>query len=294
MRLVRPTATFIATLALIGCEAPVDGSDPGTEPGDDMATLQLAFTDLDPLTEAFVYEGWLIVDGAPVSTGRFSVDSPAADVSQLVHVEDADAASAYVLTIEPEPDDSPDPSAVHILAGDLMSGAASLTAAHGAALGVDLDMVGGGYILETPTSMAVADDYAQGIWWLEMTANGPGPALDLPALPDGWTYEGWVVVDGAPISTGTFDAVDMADSDGAGSTAGPDGAPPFPGQDFIDPATDLTDATAVISVEPVPDTSAAPFAIKPLIDGTIDDVGPGTVQSMDEAAPLPAGTLSVQ
>ncbi len=292
MRFHRPLATFTATLALIGCPTDPD-VDPGPDQVDDMATLQLTLSDLDPLNADFVYEGWLIVDGAPVSTGRFSVDAAAADLSQLVHAEDADAASAYVLTIEPAEDSDPGPSAVHILAGDLMSGAATLSADHGAALGVDLDAVGGAYILETPTS-AAADDYDQGIWWLDASSGAPMAALDLPALPMGWTYEGWVVVDGTPISTGTFDSADMADSDGAGSTAGPDGAPPFPGQDFIDPATVLIDGAAVISVEPVPDTSAAPFAIKPLIDGMIEDAGPGMTQTMDDGAPLPAGTLSVQ
>jgi hypothetical protein len=291
MRQHLSVATFVATLALIGC--PTEPQvDPDPAQGSDMATLALAFSDLDELNANFVYEGWLIVDGAPVSTGRFHA-ADAADLDQLCHISDAEAATAYVLTIEPEPDMDDGPSAVHVLGGDLMSGSATLSSAHGAALGVDLDAVGGAYILETPTSTA-ADDYDQGIWWLDASSGAPMAALDLPALPMGWTYEGWVVVDGTPISTGTFDAGDMADSDGAGSTAGPGGAPPFPGQDFVDPATVLIDGAAVISVEPVPDTSSAPFAIKPLIDGMIEDIGAGMTQTMDDGAPLPAGTLTVQ
>lgn len=151
MRLHRSVATITATLALIGC--PTDPTvEPDPDAGDDMATLALAFTDLDTLADGVVYEGWLMVDGAPVSTGRFAVDAPSADLSQVAHIADADAASAYVLTIEPEPDMDAGPSDVHILGGDLRGGSASLSADHAAALGVDLDAVRGSYTLETPTS----------------------------------------------------------------------------------------------------------------------------------------------
>ena len=73
----------------------------------------------------------------------------------------------------------------------------------------------------------------------------------------------------------------MADSDGGGPAAGPNPTPPFPGQDFIHPLTDLTAGyAAVISVEPSPDNSPAPFTLKPLLDGMIDDVGGGVLQMM--------------
>ena len=48
--------------------------------------------------------------------------------------------------------------------------------------------------------------------------------------------------------------------------------PPFPGEDFLTNApaglsfpTDLAGGTAVISVEPEPDDSSAPFTLKPLV-----------------------------
>ena len=122
------------------------------------------------------------------------------------------------------------------------------------------------------------------------------PGLDLPELPAGWTYEGWVVGPDGPISTGTFDAADMADSDGAGADAGPDMTPPFPGQDFVDPAQTLTGGyMAVISVEPVPDNSPAPFTIKPLADMSIEDVMAPMTQPMSNIASdtLPGGSVSL-
>ena len=64
---------------------------------------------------------------------------------------------------------------------------------------------------------------------------------------------------------------------GAGPDAGPEPGPAFPGQDFVvyqgGPVLDLAsgDFAAVISIEPVPDTSPAPFPARmtgPSISGT--------------------------
>jgi hypothetical protein len=101
-----------------------------------------------------------------------------------------------------------------------------------------------------------------------------------------------------PISTGRFTSVSGADSDGAGPSGGPNDAPPFPGQDFVDPPIDLTAGyAAVISIEPEPDNSPAPFALKPLVDTSIDDVGEGILQAMEnktDAFPTGSATLSME
>ena len=56
----------------------------------------------------------------------------------------------------------------------------------------------------------------------------------------------------------------------------------------------LIGLAAVISVEPDPDDSAAPFALKPLIDMDIEDVGAGTLQAMmNNAASAPTGTATI-
>ncbi|MEM6994920.1 MAG: hypothetical protein AAF721_30690, partial [Myxococcota bacterium] len=121
------------------------------------------------------------------------------------------------------------------------------------------------------------------VWFLD-PAGGPGPSLQLPVLPDGWLYEGWVVGADGPISTGRFADPADADRDGAGPASGPDGTPPFPGQDFIMPPTDLTvDHMVVISVEPDPDDSPLPFALKPLA-GKVEDAGPGVLQDLGNIA----------
>ncbi len=259
-------------------------------------TLQLSFDGLEPLGEDYVYEGWLIVDGAPVSTGRFTVDEDSQTVPGhfLVGADDAAVAAAFVLTIEPAVDDPPEPAATHVLAGGWDGSMADLTIDHPAALGDDFTAAAGTFILETPTTGSIADDYHQGIWWLD-PAGGPGASLDLPTLPDGWAYEGWVVSMDGPISTGRFLTASGADSDAGGPDSGPDGAPPFPGQDFIDPPLSLIGLVAVISVEPEPDNSPGPFTLKPLVDTNIEDVGPAVLQGMmNNAGSAPTGTAMLQ
>jgi len=262
----------------------------GSESTGQTAQLELIFHGLEDLGADWAYEGWLIVDGAPVSTGVFTVDAGGVQSQTYfpTDVSSLDAISTFVLTIEPVPDSDPSPSHVHILGGDVIGGRASLTIDHMAALGTDFGMAAGSYILAAPSGGGSAP-YVNGIWWLD-PAGSPDPSLDLPELPAGWVYEGWVVGDGGPISTGRFTSVSGADSDGTGPDAGPEPGPPFPGQDFVDPAVDLPGFVAVISVEPEPDNSMGPFTLKPLMDRVIDDIGEGVLQPMSRnPAALPSG-----
>ena len=238
-------------------------------------TLSVSLSGLQKLGPGHLYEGWLITPAGPVSAGRFS--DP---LGYTVEVDPALAAAAthYVLTIEPAKNDDPAPSATHVVAGPLVKGRAALSSADPAALGTDFAQAAGSFILATPSSPA-ANDFDQGIWFVDPSA-GPGPSLDLPPLPAGWAYEGWVVLNGKPVSTGRFTSPAGADSDGAGPTAGPDPGPPFPGQDFISPPRLLPGGKAVISVEPEPDDSPTPFALKPLV-GDILAKGQGERQELE-------------
>lgn len=279
--------TLGSLLLAAGCG---DDTDADMNPGDTQTqTLTLEVPNLPALGESAVYEGWLITEAGPVSAGRFDAG---ASIEVEADAETVAASTLYVLTIEPKTGDDPAPSDVHIVAGAIEGSRATLSSAHEAAIGTDFAGATGGFILETPTSMD-AGDFAQGVWFLNPNA-GPGPSLSLPTLAAGWAYEGWVVVDGAPISTGRFTAADAPDSDGKGSDAGDLDAPPFPGQDFINPALDLTGATVVVSVEPEPDDSAAPFFLKPLVGEETAGVG-GMLQDLgfNQDASLLTGTLSI-
>ena len=121
-----------------------------------MAQLHLSFAGLENLGPGWAYEGWLIVDGAPVSTGAFTIDdsgTPSATIF-AVHASDASKATAFVLTIEPSPDMEPAPSAVHLLGGDIVDGSADLSVGHAAALGNDFAGASGSYILSAPSGGA--------------------------------------------------------------------------------------------------------------------------------------------
>lgn len=286
MRHAPTTLLALLTTLALGCEpadeAPIEGRAAHWEIGG-----------LEPLGGGYVYEGWLIIDGEPVSTGRFNTTDGESAIGTSDDIDGADRATAFVLTIEPGDGDDPAPSATKLLAADLLDGAGALEVAHSDALGTDFTDAAAEYILETPTSQPT-DDYANGIWWVD--ADTGSPTLSLPELPEGWQYEGWVVTEDGPITTGRFLAANEQDSDGAGPTAGPLGFPSFPGQDFIDPAMNLVGTTVVISVEPEPDDSPAPFVLKPLLAPSVEDVAEHGLQSMQNSAAMtnPFGTVRIE
>ena len=108
-----------------------------------------------------------------------------------------------------------------------------------------------------------------------------------------------MVIDGIPVSSGRFTGVAAMDLDDPFS--GTEGGPPFPGEDYLNNApagltfpTDLSGGTAVISVEPSPDDSSAPFTLKPLI-GSIaaDAIDHNTYRLFIGADDLPSGTAVI-
>lgn len=295
---------FVAAFLALGATACDEGTvQPLVE------TLELSFNGLDPLTNGFHYEGWAIIGGSAVSTGKFNVDGTGA----LIEVGggaiaggafetglDLSGTTAIVLTIEPSGDTDAVPAATHVLAGPVASGSAALVAGDAGALGDDFTSATGDYILATPTD-GTMDDENSGIWFLSLASGSPAQGLNLPTLPAGWAYEGWVVLNGMPVTTGRFTALDMVDEDDpfSGATAGP----PFPGEDFLMNApagltfpTDLAGATAVISIEPQPDDSPNPYTFKPLMGGIDAAATDHVTYSLPNmvAATFPTGTATIR
>lgn len=291
------SVTVIALMAILMTAASCSkDNDNGPVNGN----LNWNFSGLEDLGNDYAYEGWLIVDGAPVSAGIFTVDAngnPSQTSFEMDQVS-LDKATAYVLTIEPSPDSDPAPSKVHILGGDFAGNSANVSVNHAAAIATDFMGATGKYILATPTDGGSTDDEESGVWWLDPTA-GPGPGLSLPALPDGWEYEGWAVIDGMPLSTGKFTIV--SGSDDAAPYSGTMAGPPFPGEDFLMNApngltfpVDLRGKTVVISVEPKPDNSPAPFLLKPLVSNVPTGAMTHSALSMNNnaSATNPTGTVT--
>lgn len=233
--------------------------------------LTLDISGLEDLGSDYKYEGWVIVNGTPVSTGVFTVDDQGVLSKTSFSVESNVLASAikFVLSIEPAIDSDPAPAATKLLVGDFSNNSASLSST---GIVGDFSNSKGKYILATPTDGENNNEFS-GVWFLDLTSGSPTAGLTLPTLSAGWKYEGWTVMNGTPVSTGTFTAVDSADDNAATSTFKGDlnNGPGYPGEDFIQNApvgltfpTDLKGSTIVISVEPSPDNSSAPFTLKPL------------------------------
>lgn len=282
---------LMVSLAFVACDDEEDNT-PST------SMLDLSFTGLSDLGTDYIYEGWIMVNGAPVSTGTFKASASGAISPSMFDIdyEDLKAATAFILTIEPYPDTNPAPSDVHVVAGDFSGSSANLSISHPAALGTDFADAMGNYILATPTD-GVDTNEKSGIWFLDLTSGSPMQGLNLPMLPAGWIYEGWTVIDGVPVTTGTFmETSEMADNfDGYSSQE--NAGPPFPGEDFLMNApgsltfpTDIAGGVAVISVEPYPDNGPEPFAIKPLVGMIPADAMDHTTYMMDlNAASFPTG-----
>ena len=183
------------------------------------------------------------------------------------------------------------------VAGDFSENSANVTST---------DIVGdfsnswGKYILATPTDLDDTNE-ASGVWFLD-NSNPPAVAgLGLPTLPEGWKYEGWVVLNGTPVSTGTFTDPSSADDNAANSPfkGTSNNGPGYPGEDYlvgsaagVDFPTDLKGATIVVSVEPYPDNSPAPFALKPLANKVAENAMDHTVLNL-ETGPVVTLTGSV-
>lgn len=273
-----------------------DDMDPST-----MKSITLNLNGLEDLGSDFVYEGWLIVDGSPVSTGTFTVDADGmlSKTSFELDAMDVDNATKFVLSIEPMNDTDPNPAPTKILAGDFSGNSANVDIAP---VG-DFSNAAGKYILATPTNGADTDENS-GIWFLDLATGSPTVGLTLPALPDGWVYEGWTVINGQPVTTGKFTnvmATDMADpysgSEPLPDVNGSDGF--FPGEDFLMNApsglnfpTDIAGGKAVISIEPSPDNSEAPFTLKPLVHDIPASAVDHTVYNMMQNLSFPSGSVS--
>jgi hypothetical protein len=255
-----------------------------------MSTLTLNFTNLMDLPKGH-YEGWAIFGSEKVSTGKFNPN----DELTFTIKRNLSAADKIVITIEPE-GDIDDIPAIPVLVGDLKDNKAFLN------FPVNLNDISGNYILATPTDGSDSFE-TSGIWFLMLP--GPTTGLVLPNLTNGWVYEGWVVNQGVPLTSGKFSSADDFDlfSDYSGSMEGP----PFPGEDYLtNPPMNLVfpinlsdgKSKAVISIEPdingIDPTGEGPFQIKPLIGDIPKDAKDHVNYQMDlNLGSLPTGAAIV-
>ncbi|WP_103864326.1 hypothetical protein [Aquimarina sp. I32.4] len=286
----------------ISCSDDDDSGNVSTE-----SNLTVNLNGLEDLGSDYLYEGWIIVNGDPVSTGTFSVNSSGelSSTSFAVNTESLNAATSFVLTIEPTPDPDPAPADTKLLKGDFGTGNTATVGLGPVITEGDFLDSAGNFFLRTPTDEAPMtanngnDEF--GVWF-GTPAMPPVATLTLPVLDAGWKYEGWVVSEGVPISTGTFTMGGSADdnagaSDGFSETAS--NGPQLPGEDFFrnepDGVTfplDVRGKAVVISVEPFPDNAAAPFLLKPLVGTAGTETAPTSYAFELNSESFPTGSIS--
>ncbi len=288
------TILFMSTLILTSC-----GDDDDDDDSPDTGSVSLDITGLENLGSNYAYEGWIIVDGSPVSTGVFTVgsDGASSQTSFEVDAEQLAMATAFVLSIEPVPDSDPAPAATKLLSGAFSGNTASVTVDEQVG---DFSDAAGTFFLRTPTDETGTNNGndQNGIWF-GMPGMPPTAGLTLPTLGNGWVYEGWVIGESGPISTGTFTAFGVVDGSNNFSGTENNVGPPIPGEDFFLNAPsgetfplDVRGRMVVISVEPVPDNDAAPFAAKPLIGTAGQETAPTTFDFEKNLGTLASGTIT--
>lgn len=180
--------------------------------------------------------------------------------------------------------------------GDEFTATAEISMLYADAFESDFSEVAGSYVFTAPTSDPA--DSNSGIWFY-LPGTSPAPSLqNLPVLPEGWRYEGWVIrhTGGSSVeyySTGQFVKADSADFDGAGPGKGPGSGLNFPGQDFISgalPRPNLRTAeySFAVTVEPEQDNSPEPFFLRILTSTSV----PGTMQNIALRA-RPSASVSI-
>lgn len=265
--------------------------------------LEVSISNITNLGDNLEYEGWIIVDGDPVSTGTFDIEGTATNYKQSFTVDAAQLAKAeaFVLSIEPANDTDPKPAATKILKADFSGNTASVIANLVPGLG-DFSKAAGKYFLRTPTDETDGNNTndQNGIWFGIPGAPPTAGFVGMPELDEnsGWVYEGWVVTANGPISTGTFTKFDERDSGNPFSGTEENAGPPVPGEDFFLNASvgetfplDVRGKIVVISLEPFPDNSTKPFSIKPLLSTIAQETAPASHDLDANLSSFPSGII---
>lgn len=250
--------------------------------------ISLSVENLPPLQNAY-YQVWVTFyqfnspaggdspqhEGEYVSVGAFTIapDGTLRGVSggaasfQLPPSTNTQLLKDIVVSVQTEDTEQPQSIVMGgVVQGDAVTASANLNIAYADAFRTDFASASGVCTVVSPTSPS---DSNSGVWFVQLGSPLTAGLRNLPSLPRGWRYEGWVLQPAAGgeiryISTGKFTRADSADFDGAGPYAGNAGPPfNFPGQDFIHgmriPNLLEIGYAFMISVEPEPDNSPEPF-----------------------------------
>lgn len=223
----------------------------------DVTTIKVNLTNLPALPDSMTYVGWFESDDYdPVkvfvrdANPDGSINYESEKLFKALH-----QAQEFVLTAEDTSvanDSDLVPSSRKLLAGRFSEAMASLSISSET---INFENSSAIFNLITPTDGPETNELS-GVWFIDSVGTAPVVAgLNLPALYKGWTYEGWVEINGQYISTGRFvnplvpDLFsDYSDSLAMGYN--------YPGEDFLLNApsgltfpTNLSNAKVMISIE---------------------------------------------
>jgi hypothetical protein len=277
--------------------------------------VTLSVNGLEKIVGGLNYQAWLVVGDANAYYGfplvLFNIDESGRMVDPsndtiLSGPYQADVKTSAVLgvaiSLEVTGELLEYSSSTFIMGGELIQGTADLRADDWIALNRDLSGIAGKFVLSTPTDED-PDNELSGVWFVEPTQNGDLAGLTLPGAPGGWTYEGWVEVNGQAFSTGKF--VYPNEPDSAATYSGTSDVPLFPGEDFlfnaptgVDFPLDLSGGLVYVTFEPAGPWDVfpnSPFFLR-ILEGQIPgNPVPLTAYGMTSlVGQLPSGTATVQ
>lgn len=285
------TALAIGALLILGVAAfAINSGDDDVADSDSTASetsqssnINLPFdfevTNLETLQEG-VYEGWVVRGDDRISFGTFNTDENGEIVGDLELAEDIDPqdGDTVAISIEPVPDADPGPSSTIILAGELSDGSTELALP----FADDVAEYAGTYFLATPSDDDDTNETA-GVWFINTESGEPAQGLQIPVAPEGWAYEGWILYNGTPYSTGQF--TDPGAVDEFSDFTGPNDVPPYPGEDFV---MNLPDSITDLPVDLANGTSSVVLSLEPRYNGE-DPTGPSPAQIKPLAAEVAEG-----
>lgn len=299
------------------------------KPEDQISRIRLDFNGLQNLGPDYWYEGWINwLEKSPSgerqvlkSVGVFTVDDQGVMSQNIfdINLGYLQGAQEFILTVEEDADpgqrykftpqgDSTvvdtiyEPSADRILAAAVSGNTGLLSIGHEEVLDFDFAQASGTFLLNTPTDPDNALK-TSGIWFIDLDTTGtPVKGLNMPGLPTGWTYEGWVEINGQTLSTGQFKNIQGFDLSNRYSDNKTKGYA-FPGEDFLKGAPagltfplDLSGGVVYISLYPPhPEGANRPFTAIPLKAAIPADAVPGKAYPFENmSADFPSGSLSLE
>lgn len=279
---------FGASLSFTSCGSDDDSVKYGN--------VSIDILNLETLPESGEYEAWIVVNGENVSLGKFtSLNFPREFKVELSKINEA---SAFKLSIEAGNDSSPAISNAVIVSGNFSGNAATVNMSN--AIG-NFDSISGNFVLETPTDNEGGVDNGNdqaGIYFYDPATNTAG--LNLPSLPSGWEYNGWVIYNNTYLPTGSFRNPSGKD-DFAPYSSQLNAAPNFPGEDFLNSAVapagvtfpaDLRNKGVFISIQPKVLNTTEPFFIQPLKGNSGEELSPTLINlNIINTASFPLGTV---